>query len=43
VQEIAGRMGDFLRVAEDGEKGREDLKKTGMGVTENGKGLKGRQ
>lgn len=26
-------MEDFLRMAEDGEKGREDLKRAGMGVT----------
>lgn len=33
-QEMAGRVGDFLRLAEDSEKGREDLKRAGMGVTQ---------
>lgn len=41
MQEIAGRMGDFVRVAGDNEKGREYLKRAGMGVTENGRGFKG--
>lgn len=34
MQEMEGRVTGFLRVAEDGEKGREDLKRAGMGVTQ---------